>query len=155
MKRVLSCIVRTPENIEAEVESVLFINSSLFSRIEHCRHVDFCEKFSVWCLTMFNWFKSWSCMIIRFVFSSLDGPTRNCMIMSIFFFKKIIFSYESHFHIAGYVNKQNCRIWDLENSHVVLLKRQCIHYEWSYFFENEEGKNHPFRWNLFSSWWVR
>ena len=29
--------------------------------------------------------------------------------------KKIIFSDEAHFDIGGYVNKQNCRIWGIEN----------------------------------------
>ena len=28
------------------------------------------------------------------------------------FGKKIIFSDEAHFDLGGYVNKQNCRIWD-------------------------------------------
>jgi len=32
---------------------------------------------------------------------------------------KIIFSDEAHFHFDGYVNKQNCRIWESENLHVM------------------------------------
>ena len=31
--------------------------------------------------------------------------------------KKIIFSDEAHFDLGGYVNKQNCRIWDTEKPH--------------------------------------
>lgn len=31
------------------------------------------------------------------------------------FAEKIIFSDEAHFHLNGYVNKQNCRIWGTEN----------------------------------------
>ena len=31
--------------------------------------------------------------------------------------KKNIFSYETHFDLGGYVNKQNCRIWGTENPH--------------------------------------
>ena len=35
------------------------------------------------------------------------------------FFEQNFFSYEAHFTIAGYVNKQNCRIWGFENSQVI------------------------------------
>ena len=38
------------------------------------------------------------------------------------FAQKIIFSDEAHFHLGGYVNKQNCRIWGTENSHVIIEK---------------------------------
>ena len=31
--------------------------------------------------------------------------------------RKIIFSDEAHFHLGGYVNKQNCRIWGSEQPH--------------------------------------
>jgi len=31
------------------------------------------------------------------------------------FHSKIIFSDEAHFYLSGFVNKQNCRIWDLDN----------------------------------------
>jgi len=37
------------------------------------------------------------------------------------FYRKIIFSDEAHFHLGGYVNKQNC-IWGSENPHVVVEK---------------------------------
>ena len=30
----------------------------------------------------------------------------------------LIFSDEAHFDLGGYVNKQNCRIWGIENLHV-------------------------------------
>ena len=36
--------------------------------------------------------------------------------------KKIIFSNEVHFDLGGYVNKQNCRIWDRENPHAYIEK---------------------------------
>ena len=36
--------------------------------------------------------------------------------------KKIIFSYEAHFYLGGYVNKQNCRIWGIENPHAYIEK---------------------------------
>lgn len=38
------------------------------------------------------------------------------------FARKIIFSDEAHFHLGGYVNKQNCRIWGTENPHAVVNK---------------------------------
>lgn len=67
------------------------------------------------------------------------------------FAQKIIFSDEAHFHLGGYVNKQNCRIWGSENPHVVLQKpmhplRVTVWCGlWSggiigpYFFQNEDG----------------
>ena len=33
--------------------------------------------------------------------------------------QKIIFSYEAHFDLGVYVNKQNCRIWGTENPHAI------------------------------------
>ncbi|XP_075156366.1 uncharacterized protein LOC142229669 [Haematobia irritans] len=36
--------------------------------------------------------------------------------------KKIIFSDEAHFHLSGFVNKQNCRIWANENPRVIVEK---------------------------------
>lgn len=64
---------------------------------------------------------------------------------------KIIFSDEAHFHLDGFVNKQNCRIWGTENPRVIQEKH--IHPKrvtvwcalWSggiigpFFFENDEG----------------
>ena len=37
------------------------------------------------------------------------------------FYRKIIFS-EAHFHLGGYVNKQNCHIWGSEHPHVIMEK---------------------------------
>ncbi|GFS71817.1 hypothetical protein TNCV_3715021 [Trichonephila clavipes] len=34
------------------------------------------------------------------------------------FHKRILFSYEAHFWLNGYVNKQNCRIWSEANPQV-------------------------------------
>lgn len=67
------------------------------------------------------------------------------------FFNKIIFSDEAHFHLGGYVNKQNCRIWGEENPRMILEKP--MHPQrvtvwcgfWAggvigpYFFQNEAG----------------
>ena len=36
--------------------------------------------------------------------------------------KKIIFAYEAHFDLGGYVNKQNYRIWGTENQHAYVEK---------------------------------
>ena len=67
------------------------------------------------------------------------------------FYRKIIFSDEAHFHLGGYVNKQNCRIWGSENPHVIvenLMHPQRVTV-WGgfwpcgiigpFFFENEQG----------------
>lgn len=35
------------------------------------------------------------------------------------FGKHIFFSDEAHFHLNGFVNKQNCRIWGAENPRVI------------------------------------
>ncbi|CAK1579984.1 unnamed protein product [Parnassius mnemosyne] len=65
------------------------------------------------------------------------------------FSEKVIFSDEAHFHLDGFVNTQNCRIWDSENPHAIHEKQ--MHPQrvtvwcgfWSggvigpYFFENE------------------
>ena len=67
------------------------------------------------------------------------------------FTKRIIFSDEAHFHLSGYVNKQNCRIWGNENPRVTVEHE--MHPQrttvwcgfWAggvigpYFFENDEG----------------
>ena len=64
-----------------------------------------------------------------------------------------IFQYifDAHFHIGGYVNKQNCRIWGSENSNVIIEKpmypqQVTVWYGFWYggiigpfFFENEHG----------------
>lgn len=67
------------------------------------------------------------------------------------FFRKIIFSDEANFHLDGYVNKQNCRIWGSENPHQVAqtpLHPQKVNVWcglWAggiigpYFFENDRG----------------
>lgn len=68
------------------------------------------------------------------------------------FSKKIIFSDEAHFHLSGFVNKQNCRIWANENPRVIVEKP--MHPQrvtvwcglWAggiigpYFFQNEAGQ---------------
>jgi Helix-turn-helix domain (DUF4817) len=68
------------------------------------------------------------------------------------FTKRIIFSDEAHFHLNGFVNKQNCRIWGSENPRVI--KEKQMHPQrvtvwcgiWSqgligpYFFEDGQGK---------------
>jgi len=60
----------------------------------------------------FNWHKNWNqqivekCDICWMGFGSTTGWK---------LFKTIIFSYETHFHLFRYVDKQNCRIWSTEN----------------------------------------
>ena len=80
----------------------------------------------------------------------LDGPTRNCAMMSILP-KKIIISDETHLRLGGYVYKQNCCVWGSENPHMVLqkpmhpLRVTACSGLWSrgiiapYFFENKDG----------------
>ncbi|GFW90316.1 transposable element Tc3 transposase [Trichonephila clavipes] len=69
------------------------------------------------------------------------------------FHKRILFSYEAHFWLNGYVNKQNCRIWSEANPQVYI--ERPLHSEkltvwcalWAggiigpYFFKNDEGHN--------------
>ena len=45
------------------------------------------------------------------------------------FADKIIFSDEAHFHLDGFVNRQNCRIWGAENPRMIHEKQmhpQCV-----------------------------
>ena len=67
------------------------------------------------------------------------------------FSNKIFFRDEAHFALGGYVNKQNCRIWDSEDPQVI--EERPLHSEkvtiwcavWSegvigsYFFEKDKG----------------
>ncbi|GFU68437.1 uncharacterized protein TNCV_3869291 [Trichonephila clavipes] len=75
------------------------------------------------------------------------------------FHKRILFSDEAHFWLNGYVNKQNCRIWNEANPQVYV--ETPLHPEkltvwcalWAggiigpYFFKNDEGQIglHPSR----------
>ncbi|XP_075149038.1 uncharacterized protein LOC142222673 [Haematobia irritans] len=52
------------------------------------------------------------------------------------FSKKIIFSDEAHFHLSGFVNKQNCRIWANENPRVIVEKPMHPHALWSNKFND-------------------
>jgi len=68
------------------------------------------------------------------------------------FSSKVMFSDEPHFHLDGFVNRQNCCIWGSENLHVIVEKqmhpqRVTICYGFRaggiivpYFFENEVGQ---------------
>ena len=38
------------------------------------------------------------------------------------FHRKIIMSDEAHFHLGACINKQNCRIWGLENPKMIIEK---------------------------------
>ena len=64
------------------------------------------------------------------------------------FSSKIILSDEAHFHLDGFVNRQNCRVWGLENLRVISEKQMYPQRVtvwcgfWAgiiepYFFENE------------------
>ncbi|GFW70716.1 transposable element Tc3 transposase [Trichonephila clavipes] len=69
------------------------------------------------------------------------------------FHKRILFSYEVHFCLNGYVNKQNCRIWSEANPQVYVeiplypekLTVWCALWTGGiigpYFFKNDEGHN--------------
>ena len=39
------------------------------------------------------------------------------------FSSKIILSNEAHFHIDGFINRQNCRVWGSENPRVISKKQ--------------------------------
>ena len=53
------------------------------------------------------------------------------------FSKRIIFSDEAHFHLSGYVNKENCRIWGDENPRVI-----------------QEHEMHPLRATVWCGFWA-
>ena len=67
------------------------------------------------------------------------------------FSNKIFFSDKAHYTLGGYVNKQNCRIWDSEDPEVteerplhpvevtVWNARWSHHVAGPYFFENDAG----------------
>lgn len=69
------------------------------------------------------------------------------------FSQKIIFSDEAHFHLGGFVNKQNCRIWAAENPRTIVEKPLypqkvtvwCAFFAngiiGPYFFENDTGNS--------------
>ncbi|GFX93955.1 putative DD41D transposase [Trichonephila clavipes] len=69
------------------------------------------------------------------------------------FHKRILFSDEAHFWLNGYVNKQNCRIWNEANPQVYVEtplhpEKLTVWYAlWAggimgpYFFKNDEGHN--------------
>ena len=46
------------------------------------------------------------------------------------FLQKLIMSGKTHFHLNGFVNKQNCRIWGYENPQLIQLHQmhpvKCI-----------------------------
>ena len=42
------------------------------------------------------------------------------------FHRKIIMSDDAHFHLGGYVNKQNCRIWGSENPKMIFHKNSRV-----------------------------
>ena len=68
------------------------------------------------------------------------------------FSSKIILSNEAHFHIDGFINRQNCRVWGSENPRVISEKQMhpqrvtvwCRFWAGGiigpYFFENETGQ---------------
>lgn len=69
------------------------------------------------------------------------------------FSQKIIFSDEAHFHLSGFVNKQNCRIWADENPRTIVEKLMhpqkvtvwCAFFAGGiigpFFFENDAGNS--------------
>ena len=69
------------------------------------------------------------------------------------FLQKILFSDEAHFHLSGYVNRQNMRFWGDENPHhavegpktrakvtVFVALSQDSGLIGPYFFEDDDGK---------------
>ena len=42
------------------------------------------------------------------------------------FRKKILFSDEAHFWLNGYINKQTCRIWSVDNTQAILKFRYIL-----------------------------
>ena len=63
--------------------------------------------------------------------------------------KKIIFSDKADFDLGGYVNKQNCRIWETEIPHAYIENPKHPkqvgadfgqRHNWQFFFDNEQGE---------------
>ena len=67
-----------------------------------------------------------------------SGPAIDLQKMPILAKKKIVFSYEAHFDLGGYVNMQNCQIWGTENQHAYL-----------------EDPKHPKRVTVWGGFWSR
>ena len=90
-------------------------------------------------------------MTVQCVFASLSGSAIDLQKMPISA-KKISLSAEDRFDLGGYVNKQNCCIWNTENPHAYIEKptqpkRVTVWCGfWSrgiigpFFFENEQGE---------------
>ena len=126
-KREKPKTVRTPENIAAVAESVceapstsihrcsqqMNISETSLSRILHKDlgmtpyKVQLVQELKPIDHPMRFRFDKWAC----------DRLTEDTD-----FGKKIIFSNEAQFDLVGYVKKQNCRIWDTENTNTYIEK---------------------------------
>ena len=90
-------------------------------------------------------------MTVQCVFALVSRPAIDLQKLPSLAKKFIIFTDEVHFDLGGYVNKQNCRIWGTENSHICIEKPKhpkrvtvCCGFSsrdiiGPFFFENKQG----------------
>lgn len=154
--RVRTRPVRSTENIAAVAESVR--ESPLTSTRHRSQQLDIPRTSLLRILRKDLAMKPYKVQLVQKL-KAIDHPSRlrfadwaqDRLAEDAEFYRKIIFSDEAHFHLGGYVNKQNSRIWGTENPHVVGEKP--MHPQrvtvwcgfWSggiigpFFFENEGG----------------
>ena len=122
--------------------------NTVFDRPRVNRCLCHCETCSVWSIIL-----SWIDLRTNNACKLLNFTIKIHALSSTFFYRKILFSDEAHFWLNGYVNKQNCRIWNEDQPEA--LQVLPMHPEkvtvwcglWAggiirpYFFKGDDGRN--------------